>query len=209
MNLFLLAVGGASHRVSAVSFTLVICLAISPGCSKKKLEDIANQVQAKGKDLVKESKKMTDSLVKEAEAVLPESGNMTIQTPETIEIDQAVIKMHVVGDGRMNSLQITSYPPGTEYPPAPAVFLQATTAIETVALLAGKSVPCNFFIDRQSGAAIARNEIGQPVSVTFGSMNMQEKTITATIEACRLVGSDNEPLVIGGGKILAVVQETE
>lgn len=188
---------------------LVACVCVLSGCSKKKMAEIAGQVQTAGEGLVAESKKMTDSLVETAKDQLPETGSMTIQTPEPLQIDQAIIKLHVIGDGRKHSLQITSYPPGADRTPSPAVFLQGSTDIETVALLAGKSVACNFFIEPKSGAAIARNEIGSPVSVTFGSMNMQDNTITATIDACTLVGSDDKPLAIGGGQILAVVEETE
>lgn len=170
---------------------------------------MADKVQATGEDLVKESRKITDSLVETAKEQLPETGSMTIQTPEPLELDQAIVRLHVIGDGRKNSLQITSYSPDAKQPPAPAVFLQGSTEIETVALLAGKSVACNFFIETKSGAAIARNEVGRPVAVTFGSMNMQEQTITATIAACTLVGSDDKPLAIGDSQILAVVEETE
>ena len=167
---------------------------------------MAEKVQKQGEGLVEESKKMTDSLVETAKEQLPETGSITIQTAEPVVLDQAVAKIHVVGDGRMNSLQITSYPPGEERVSAPAVFIQATTGIETVALAAGKSIPCNVFLEPKVGAAIARNEIGKPVSVTFGSMNMQEKTITASIAACTLIGSDGESVSVAGGEILAVVE---
>ncbi len=149
---------------------------------------------------------MTDALVEPAEEPLPETGKLLIKMDEPLEIDHAVVKMHVVGDGRKNSLQITSYPPGVEHTPAPAVFLHATTEVETVALLAGKSLPCNLFVEPRAGAPIARSEIGHPVSVTFGSMNMQEKTITATIDTCTLIDSNDQPLALAGGEILAVVE---
>ncbi len=45
--------------------------------------------------------------------------------------------------------------------------------------------------------------------MVFGSMNMQEMTITATIEPCTLIGSDGQPLTIDGADILAVVAEGE
>ncbi|MDV6034327.1 MAG: hypothetical protein F9B45_30380 [Phycisphaera sp. RhM] len=195
---------GPARRVPLL--LLLLCVPALSGCSKEKLKDLADTVQTEGKNLVKESKKMTDALVETAKEELPETGRMVIQTAEPIEIDQAVVTMHVVGDGRENSLQITSYPPGAERTSAPAVFLHCTTTVETVALLAGKSLPCNLFIEPKPGAAIARNEIGRPVSVTFGSMNMQEKTMAATIEPCTLIGSDDQPLQIAGGEILAVVE---
>ncbi|QDV45650.1 hypothetical protein Enr13x_55290 [Stieleria neptunia] len=184
---------------------LLLCLPALSACSKDKLKELADTVQKEGTNLVKESKKMTDALVEPAKEELPETGRMVIKTAEPIEIDQAVVTMHVVGDGRKNSLQITSYPPGAERASAPAVFLHGTTTVETVALLAGKSLSCNLFVEPKAGAPIARNEVGRPVSVTFGSMNMQEKTMVATIEPCTLIGSDDQPLEIGGGEILAVV----
>ncbi|QEF98473.1 hypothetical protein Mal15_25250 [Stieleria maiorica] len=185
---------------------LAICLVALPACSKEKLKELADTVQKEGESLVKESKKMTDALVETAEEPLAETGKILLKTPEPLEIDQAVVKVHVVGDGRKHSLQITSYPPGAERTPAPAVFLHATTDVETVALLAGKSLPCNMFVEPRAGAPIARNPIGHPVSVTFESMNMQEKTITATIDACTLIDSNDQPLAIAGGEILAVVE---
>ena len=93
---------------------LTISLFCFSGCSKEKLTDLANTVQSQGENLVKESKKMTDSLVETAKEQLPETGKITIRTPEPIEIEQAVVKLHVVGDGRKHSLQITSYPSGAE-----------------------------------------------------------------------------------------------
>lgn len=195
-------------RVRSRGPTILLVLAIVlSGCSKEDLNDIANQVQTQGENLVKESKKMTDSLVETAKEQLPESGNMLIKLDQPLQLDQAVIKLHVVGDGRKNSMQITSYTPGEQYLSAPAVFIHATTSIETVALLGGKSIPCNLYVEPGAGSAIARNKVGSPVSLTFGSMNMQEKTITATIEACTLIGSDDQPVAVAGGDILAVVQE--
>lgn len=203
------AVSVTSGTLKTLSILLGLSVFCCSGCSKEKLNDLANQVQTQGESLVKESKKLSDSLVETAKEQLPESGHMTIMTSEPIKIDQAVIKMHVVGDGRKNSLQITSYQPAMANTAAPAVLIHSTTAIETVALLAGKSLPCNVFVEPKSDAAIARNEIGRPVAVTFGSMNMQEKTITATMEACTLMGSDGQPLQIDGADILAVVVEGE
>lgn len=198
---------GPRRRGTASSFVCAVALIALSGCSKEKLKDLADTVQKEGENFVIESKKMTDSLVETAKEQLPETGNITIKTAEPIEIERAIVKMHVVGDGRKNSLQITSYPLDSQYTPAPALFIQSTTAIETVALLGGKSVPCNLFVEPKSGSPIARNPIGEPVSVTFGSMNMQEKTITATVDACTLVGSDDQPLTIDGIEILAVVAE--
>ncbi|MCO8124381.1 hypothetical protein NHH03_21760 [Stieleria sp. TO1_6] len=179
---------------------------LAQGCSKEKLTQIANSVQQQGEQFVIESKKMTDSLVETPEEPPAETGKITIGTDKPLEIDQAVAIMHDVGDGRQNSLQITSYPPDSQHPSAPAVFLHATTDVQTIALLGGQSIQCNLFIEPKSGAAIARNEIGRPVTVTFGSMNMEQQTITASIEPCVLIGSDNQPMNISGGQILAVVQ---
>ena len=185
----------------------MICMLMMAGCSKEKLQDFADTVQKEGESLVIESKKMTDSLVETAKEQLPETGKMTIQTPEPIQLDRAVVKLHSIGDGRKNSLQITSYDPGAARVSAPAVFIHSTTDVQTVALAAGQSIPCNLFVELKPGTPIARNPIGKPVAVTFGSMNMKEKTITATISPCTLVGSDNQPVSIGGGDILAVVLE--
>ncbi|MCA9139640.1 MAG: hypothetical protein KDB00_22860, partial [Planctomycetales bacterium] len=200
------AMCGAGQTLSLLAF---FCLISISGCSKEKLSDIANKVQTQGESLVKESKKMTDALVETAKEPLNASGHMTIKSAEPIEINKAVVKMHVIGDGRKNSLQITSYSPGVAHTSVPAVFIHSTTSIESVALLAGKSVPCNVFIEPKSGAPIARNEVGRPVAVTFGSMNMQDKTITATIEPCTLIGSDDQPLKIDGGDIVAFVEGAE
>lgn len=187
---------------------VLLLTSLSTGCSKKKLDELADKVQKQSENLVNESKKMTDSLVETAKEQLPETGKMTIKTSEPVEFDQAVVTMHVVGDGRMNSLQITTYPVGSEYASSPACFLHATTEIETVALLAGKSVACNLFLEANSNSPIARTPVGKPVSVTFGSMNMQEKTITATIDSCSLIGSDDKPVAVAGGEVLAVVEGT-
>lgn len=189
--------------------TLFVCLLLfsGGGCSKEKLADIATKVKDKGTDLVKESKKMTDSLVEGPVIPEAETGNVSIQTtPQAIEIDQAIARLYVVGDGRKHSLQITSYPPGADKTGSPAIFIQATTDIETIPLLAGKSIPCNVFLEAQGGV-IARNPVGKPVDITFGSVNFETNTVTATLPACMLMQADNQPLSVGGGEILAVVQE--
>lgn len=176
------------------------------GCSKEKLNELADTVKEQGGNLVKESKKMTDSLVEPAEEPLPETGKMTINMADSIEINQAIVQMHVVGDGRKNSLQITSYPPGQPRVPSPAVFLQATTEVETAALLAGKSIACTMFFDAGGNLPIAKTAPDHPIIVTFGSMNMQEKTIPATIDACSLQAADGTSVDLLGGEILAIVE---
>lgn len=178
---------------------------VSVGCSKEEIIELADQVQEKGEGFVVESKKVTDSLVRGPEEEEIPTGRMTIATPDPIEVDFALVKMHVVGDGRDQSLQITSYDPTSEAMARPAVLLHASTNVETVALLAGKPLKCNLFIQTELNSAIARTPVNEPVTVNFGAMNMQERSITATIDPCVLVGSDGETIDVSGGEIFGIV----
>ena len=190
-------------RGATVAFLAVCCIS---GCSKEEMKGMAEKVQQKGEQFVVESKKVTDSMVRGPAEILGPTGNISIATKTPIDVDYALAKMHSVEEGRANSFQISSYDPESGKVTLPAVFLYATTEVETVALLAGKSLPCNLFVERGSDSSIARTPVGSPVIITFGSMNMQEKTITATIAPCKLLGSDGNPVDVAGGQILAVVE---
>ncbi|MEO1526131.1 MAG: hypothetical protein AAFX06_11895 [Planctomycetota bacterium] len=201
-------VPGSSRGCFAAVLSLLLGLVLSIGCSKEDLENAANSAKQAASDVAAKSKQVTDSLVEKAEEALPSAGKITLQTAtEPIETDRGVIVLYRVGDGRKNSMQITSYKPGASSIGTTAVFIHATTEIDTVALLGGKTIPCNVYVE--SGGVVARNVIGQPVDVSFATINVQENTISATMPPCTLLGSDNKPVSISGGNIVAVVTEQE
>lgn len=198
---------------------VLLGLLLLGGCSKEDLENAANSAKqaasdvaekglAEGKKIVSKSKEVTDSLVEKAEEVLPAAGKIKLATePTPIETDRGVIVMYTVGDGRKNSVQITSYEPGAASVGSTAVFIHATTDIETVALLGGKTIPCNVFVE--SAGVVSRNVFGRPIDISFDTINAEENTISATMPACMLLGSNNKPLSIAGGEIVAVITEQE
>ena len=207
------------RQVSGIAALLFcLCVPVLGGCSKEDLEkaassakqaasDVASKGMEQGEKFVAKSKEVTDSIVEKAEEALPPSGSIKIQTAKPIELNEGVIVLYSVGDGRKNSMQITSYDPGKPAIGETAVFIHATTDIETVALLGGKTVPCNVYVE--SGGVVARNLIGQPVQISFATINVEKNTINATLPACKLLGSDNKPLDIAGGQIEAVIGEQE
>lgn len=179
---------------------------LSLGCSKEDIEGLGDTLKEQTDKIVQQGKDAAGKIAQEGEALLPESGKISLQSAPPVETSKAIAEMHVVGDGRKNSIQICSYEPGAQTTGSPSVFIHATTSIQSVALLAGQTVPCNVYVEMSPNSPIARNQIGSPVPIVFGSMNMSEKTITATIGQCTLVDTDGKPFSVGGGEILAVVR---
>ncbi|MEL6109575.1 MAG: hypothetical protein AAFU85_26495 [Planctomycetota bacterium] len=210
---------GFARCARASLFSVLLGLLLLAGCSKEDLEKAANSAKqaasdvaakglAEGEKIVAKSKEVTDTLVEKAEEVLPAAGKIKLATePTPIETDRGIIVMYSVGDGRKNSMQITSYEPKAASIDSTAVFIHATTDIETVALLGGKTIPCNVFVE--SAGVVSRNVFGKPVEITFGMINVEENTISATMPACMLLGSNNKPLSLAGGEIVAVITEQE
>lgn len=191
-----------SPHVAPFCLGLLIAFGSLLGCSKEDLKGINDTLNEQKDKLVKASKELAE----EGKELLPETGKIVLGSSPAIETSVGIATIYVVGDGRKNSMQITSYEPGADSTGYPAVFIHATTEIETIALLAGKVIDCNVYVAADSSGTVARNEIGSPIPVAFGSMNMQEKTISASIERCRLVTSDGKPFSIASGQILAVVR---
>ena len=183
-----------------VLFSVLVMLVLFPACTKEKLEEISSgleeglgQLPGAPLDPIKE--------------VLPETGKIELQSSPPITVDKAIAAVYAVGDGRPNSVQITSYDPGGTSTGSPSIFLHGNldSGTSTVALVANKPVPCMMYVEQTSGGEVFRTPVGSPVKVIFGAMNMQEKTIEATLGPCALRGSDGNSIRIPGGKILAIV----
>lgn len=180
-------------------------LLLSSGCSKEKLNDLANSVKEQSNSLVEEGKKLTGDLADAAAEQLPETGKISLRTATPIETSAAVLVIHVVGDGREASVQITSYEPSVDRLKSPSVFIEASSDIESASQLAGQSLSCVVFVEPSVGATISRTPLGKPATITFGSMNPQAGTISATLTPFELIGTDDTALSVAGGEVLALV----
>ncbi|MCC9601093.1 hypothetical protein LOC67_11095 [Stieleria sp. JC731] len=183
-------------------FTLMI--GFSAGCSKEKLSELTNTVAEKGESLVRESKKMTDSLVNEAPAVIGPTGNAQLNFSEPLKFSEASIRLHTVGDGRENSLQLVTYDPSKATVPSPAMFFETATSIETVPLMGGQTIKGTLYVDRGRNLPLLRTSIDHPAEIQFASMNFADNTIEGTISNCVLVQPDGETVEIEGGVFTAI-----
>ena len=163
------------HFVSLCLPWALVGVSLMAGCSKKELEEAANAVTEKASSVAESVKTQGGQLAENAtEAAtsggsvvdklktatsLGETGKIVLRSTEPIEVPRAAIVLHSVGDGRKNSLQITSYLPGAESTGSPSVFLHANTEIKSLAELEGKTMACNLFVER--GKIVARKLRGQ------------------------------------------------
>ena len=188
---------------SVVAFALLLTLSVSNGCSK---EDVKQALD----DATAQTKRLTESAVEAVEERLPETGKIQLKTnPPTEPIKRADVELIAIGDGRPNVVQILTYDPSTSARSFPAVLLHGTTDASTVSSLAGTTIQCDMYLSTASSAPIAMTKPGQSVAVTFGPLIPEDNAISATLGMASLIGTDDQPITILGGEILAVTREGE
>jgi hypothetical protein len=193
-----------SLRLPGLTLLLLTILIAPPGCSKEEIKQKLEEAKAKTKSL-------TESAVQAVEEQLPESGHVALdmdspgqQTP--VELKQADLELISIGDARPNVLQIVTYDPSASTRTYPSLMLQGTTTASSASALAGTTVACDMYFQATPSAPIAKTAIGHSVSVSFGSLNVDDNALPATLSAIGLVGSDDKPVQIRGGQILAVIR---
>ncbi len=186
-----------------VILALLLMVSVLNGCSKEDVKKALN-------DATEKTKRLTESAVDAVEERLPENGNIQLKTnPPTEPIKQADVELISIGDGRPNVVQIMTYDPSTSSRSYPAVLLHGTTDASTVSSLAGKTIQCDMYLSSASSAPISMTKPGKSVAVTFGPLIPEDNAISATLGMASLIGSDDQPITILGGEILAVTREGE
>jgi hypothetical protein len=175
-------------------------LVMPAGCSKEeikqKLEEAKTQAQS-----------LKESAVQAVEEKLPETGSFTLQmSPTAAPIKKADLEVISIGDGRPNIVQIVSYDPAKTSRSYPTVMLHGATTATSASALSGETVQCDMYFQASSSAPIAVTKPGGSVAVTFGSLNTEDNALSATLGMAELIGSDDKPVQIQGGDVVAVIR---
>jgi hypothetical protein len=186
-------------RRREVAVVIFAALLLAPiGCSKAEINEAIDDAKAKTQSL-------TESAVAKVEESLPATGNVSLALTPPVEMDRAEVEVIVIGDGRPNVVQIANYDTTMGNRPFTAVLFSGTTTAANSRDLAGQSVDCDMYFQQSASSPLAISKPGESVTVVFDSVNEEDNTITATLQATELITSDNRPLRVGGGKITAVV----
>lgn len=184
---------------------LLLAITIAPaGCSKEEMKQKLEEAKAKTKSL-------TESAVQAVEDQLPEKGHVALEIDSPaqqapVELKQADLELISIGDGRPNVIQIVTYDTSASTRSYPSLMLHGTTSAASPSALAGTTVACEMYYQASVSAPIAKTAPGAAVSVSFGSLNAEDNALPATLGAIELVGSDDKPVSIRGGQILAVIR---
>ena len=179
--------------------TLAIMAIASGGCSKAEITQAIEDAKVKTQEI-------TDTTVEAVKERLPERGSIKLRSTPAIETGQADVELISIGDGRPSVVRIISYDPDASSPSYPAVLLQGTTAATSASALAGQTVDCDMYVQSTSGATVAMTRPGKSVAVTFGSLNVEDNALSASLGITDLLMSDDQSLSVGGGEIVAVVR---
>ncbi|PNY36427.1 hypothetical protein C2E31_13430 [Rhodopirellula baltica] len=200
-----LVFNGNGCSLTLITLVCLITTAIGQGCSKKDLSEIADSISEKGESFVKESRKLTDSLVNEPEQPPTPTGELELQFDTPVRFEAANVQVFCVGYGRPNSLQLLTYDASADRLPDSGLLIEAATEIETVALLVGKTLACNLFVATGYNRPVLSTSIETPVEVRFDAMNFSAGTVTGTILPCSLKRPDGEMVELSGGTFTAIM----
>ncbi|MGI9471628.1 MAG: hypothetical protein ACR2NZ_08870 [Rubripirellula sp.] len=177
-----------------------VILCVSLGCSKEKLTEAINEAKAK-------TQSIADSAMTEVEERLPESGSIALQMDASTDpIQRAGVELISIGDGRPNVVQLASYDPSKSSRSYPAVLIHGTTNSSTASALSGETVECDMYYQASPTSPVAMTNPGSSVALTFDRMIPEDNALTASLGMVELIGSDDQPIRINGGEIIAVIR---
>jgi hypothetical protein len=182
-----------------ILFALFIMFVPSPGCSKEEMKQKFEEAKAK-------TKSITESAVQAVEERLPETGHIALEMTPPVEFKKADLELISIGDGRPNVVRIVTYDPSAATRSYPSLMLQGTTTATSPSALAGETVACDMYYQSSHSAPIAMTTRDDSISVKFGSLNVEDNALPATLGMAGLVGSDDKPVQVGGGDLLAVIR---
>ena len=180
-----------------IAWLAVILVVLPLGCSKEELKTAYNSAAAKTQELAA-------PVVEKIEDKLPESGNATLEMTPAVEMKQAEVAVIPLGDGQ-NVVQIVTYETGKSTRTYPCMMLHGQTSASSASTLSGQSVECDMYFQNSSSSPIAMTKPGSSVVVTFGQLDAENDTVTASLGMTRLIGSDGKDVLVSGGNVLAVV----
>lgn len=184
-----------------LTLLLLVILLVPVGCSKEELKEKLKQAQEKVESVA-------ESTAKAVEDKLPETGSITLDMSKPVEtMKRANFELIVIGDGRPNVVQILTYDPATSTRTYPCVLLHGTTMATSAGSLSSETVNCDLYFQGSPSGPIVMTKPGGSVAVTFGPLNVEENTLSATLGASDLVSADNSPVSIRSGDLVAVVRE--
>lgn len=182
---------------------IVPILVGSGGCSK---EEITAAIE-KGKEKATET---VDQAMQEVEERLPENGSIALVTSPAVEkAGKADVELISFGDGRDNVVQIMTYDPSVSTRSYPAILLHGRTKATSAAALSGDTVECDMYFQASSSSPIAITRPNESVSVTFGALNTEDNALAATFNEAKLLASNDKPVNISRGDIVAVIRGEE
>lgn len=188
-----------SHRV--VTLLLFVILLVLGGCSKEEIKEKLKQAQEK-------VEAVAESTAKAVEDKLPETGSIALEMSKPVEqLKRADFELIVIGDGRPNVVQILNYDPASSSRVYPSVLLHGTTRATSAAGLSSETVACDLYFQASPSGPIVMTKPGASVPVTFGSLSVEENTLSASLGAADLISADNSPISLSGGDLVAVVRE--
>ena len=192
---------------SLPAIILASALICTSGCSKaKKMASAAAAAAATTtQELAESTTQLATQAVEAVEEQLPETGQATLQVRPPVEISTANIQIIEIGDGRKNVVQIASYDASASPKSYPTFLIQGQTEAADPASLAGKTIPCELYVQQSSSSPIAMTSPSKPAQVTFRAFDPEKKTIAASISRVPLIASDNNTVSLSGGSIVAVV----
>ncbi len=206
---FFPAWGQSCKPISAALLTLALFCA--PGCSKDDVKKMAATVKQKSASIAESTKNLATQAVEKVETTveeqLPENGEVKLQVNPPMDISSANIAVISIGDGRKNVVQIANYDVTAAPKSYPSILIQGTTTAGDPASLAGQTVACELYMRESPTSPIAMTAAGQPAQITFASFDPVNETVSAKIAEVALIGSDDKPVPLGGGSILAVISD--
>ena len=132
-----------------------------------------------------------------------------MKTSPAVETGRADLELISIGDGRPSVVRIMTYDPSQSTLRYPAIMLQGTTTATTAAALANQSVECDMYFQASASSAIAMTPPGGSVSVSFGSLIVEDNALPGSLSQVTLIGSDFQKLNIPEGEIVAVIRSQE
>ncbi len=184
-----------------LTLSLFLILLVPGGCSKEEIKEKLKQAQEK-------VEAVAESTVQAVEDKLPETGSITLEMSKPVEeLKRADVELIVIGDGRPNVVQILTYDPASSSRVYPCLLLHGTTKATSAAGLSSETVACDMYFQASPSGPIVMTKPGASVPVTFGSLSVEENTLSASLGAAELVSADNSPISIRSGDLVAVVRE--
>jgi hypothetical protein len=184
------------HPVKCLAVCAVLAQA---GCSK-------DEIKAKLEEAQTKLEQVAESTVQAVEDKLPEKGSIKLDMTPPAVTSQADVELISIGDGRPNVVRIVSYDPSQSTRAYPAILLQGTTTIDSATALANQTIQCDLYVQASASGGIAMTPAGGSVTVSFGSLRVEDNALPATLSPARLLGSDFREVSVGGGEILSVIR---